>query len=241
MSIPLEDQRRAWDEWNDVARIDRLPQASRRQAELVEQVLLGLGRSDLDIIDVGCGSGWMCDRLTRFGRVTGTDFVQGTLEKAKKRFPAVRFVTGDLLELDLPNEGFDVAVSLEVLSHVADQPAFVSKIAGLLRPGGYLILATQNRPVFERWSAVDPPAPDRIRNWVDAAKLRVLLGKHFHPVRVISVVPAGDMGFLRIVNSPKLNWLASRFVPEPLIERAKERAMLGSSLVAVALRNGSGQ
>lgn len=239
MPIPVDDQRRAWDEWNEVARIDRLPPASSRQAEVVEQTLneLGGGRSDLEIIDVGCGSGWMCDRLTRFGRVTGTDFVRSTLEKAKKRFPAVNFITGDLFDLDLPDAGFDVAVSLEVLSHVADQPAFVAKLAKLLRPGGCLILATQNRPVFERWSAVDPPAPDRIRSWVDATELKALLAPHFCHVRVTSVAPAGDEGFLRIVNSPKLNWLASCVLPEPLIERAKERAMLGSSLVAVARRD----
>jgi 2-polyprenyl-3-methyl-5-hydroxy-6-metoxy-1,4-benzoquinol methylase len=62
-----------------------------------------------------------------------------------------------------------------MLAHVEDQVAFVDKIAELLRPGGYLMLATQNKFTLSRWSEVVPQAPGQIRKWVDAKELRRLL------------------------------------------------------------------
>ena len=234
--IPIQEQRRAWDQWNSEARIDRLPEASQRQAEVVEATVAGLQRNDLSIIDVGCGTGWMCARLARYGQVTGADFVDSTLEGARKRLPMVQFITGDIFQLDLPLQSFDVAVSLEVLSHVADQSAFMARLTSLLKPGGTLILATQNRPVYERWGSVAPPAPDRIRQWVNASELKALLVAYFERIRVSSVVPAGHQGYLRIVNSEKLNKLLSLVIPSRVIERAKEMAMLGNTLIAVATK-----
>ena len=57
--------------------------------------LKSLGRKDLDIIEVGCGSGWFCSQLTRFGRVTGTDLSDSGLARARQRAPEAAFVSGD--------------------------------------------------------------------------------------------------------------------------------------------------
>jgi SAM-dependent methyltransferase len=105
--------------------------------------------------DVGCGAGWLCSRLTPFGSVTGTDLSDAVLARAAQRVPQAKFIAGDFMALDLGSD-YDVAISLEVLPHVADQPAFLAKIAGLLKPGGYLMLATQNKPALLR---NDIPAP----------------------------------------------------------------------------------
>jgi 2-polyprenyl-3-methyl-5-hydroxy-6-metoxy-1,4-benzoquinol methylase len=230
----VEAQSKAWDHWNSVARTDRLPESSRRQGLIVEATVQAMGRRDLKIIDVGCGTGWMCERLTAYGEVTGTDFISSTLEKARARVPTVRFIEGDIFKLDLPNGHFDAAISLEVLSHVADQSQFIRRLADLLRPGGSLVLATQNRPIYERWSSVAPPAPDRIRKWVNAGELKQLLEPHFRSIRMTSVGPEGNLGYLRLVNSVKINQLLQKLVPARWIEAAKERAMLGSTLVVVA-------
>jgi len=37
-------------------------------------------------------------------------------------------------------------VTLEVLSHVSDQPVYLRKIAAILKFGSYLMLATRNEP-----------------------------------------------------------------------------------------------
>ena len=83
----------------------------------------------MDIIDVGFGAGWFCPQLTHFGRVTGTDLSDEVLARAKRRVPDVNFVPGDFMDLDFGANSFDVIVALEVLSHVADQRAFIRKLA----------------------------------------------------------------------------------------------------------------
>ena len=235
----LQDQAAYWDSWNLKARNGHLPPTSRRQGELVEDFVAGLGRRDLSIIDIGCGTGWMSERLLPFGSVTGIDITSATIAQAAARVPEVRFLCADIYGADLPPGHFDVAVCLEVLAHAGDQPGFVRRLASLLRPGGALILATQNRPVLERWSAVAPPDRHQIRQWVDRGELSALLEPCFERLRIRSIVPVGDRGLLGIVNSPRLNAALARVVAPARIERAKERCMLGHSLVATAIRRGA--
>lgn len=69
---------------------------------VIDRWLTQLGRHDLDIIEVGCGAGWLCDRLTKFGRVTGTDLSHEVLARAANRWPSVNYVAGDFMQLDFP-------------------------------------------------------------------------------------------------------------------------------------------
>ena len=161
------------------------------------------------------------------------------IERARERLPQVHFVCGDFFQLDLPLAGYDVVVSLEVLAHVADQTAFVARLASVLKPGGLLLLSTQNRPVFERWDAVAPPDPAQIRQWVDRRELLQLLGSAFESIQVVSLVPAGNRGLLRLVNSEKLNRALAILVGAPRVERWKESLMLGQTLLASACRRRS--
>lgn len=148
---PISSQREFWNQWNAQYRTSGfgLPAVNARQAETIERWITALGRRDLDILEVGCGSGWMCERIRPYGRVTGTDLAANVIERARAEHQGVTFIAGDFLALNLAEESADVVVSLEVLAHVADQAAFIVKIARTLRPGGYLMLATQNRKVLE--------------------------------------------------------------------------------------------
>lgn len=236
LDIPLDEQREMWNHWNAAVREGSQNRVSRRQARIVKGWLQDIGRQDLQIMDVGCGSGWLTQGMLRFGNVTGTDLADDVLLRAQERIPEARFIAGDFMRIPLEPMSFDVAVTLEVLSHVRDQPAFLSRIADILRPDGLLMLATQNRPVLERWSAIGPPQGGQIRRWVDAQTLRRLVGTRFEILRLVSICPVGDQGFLRIVNSVKLNRVLEAFLGGGLIERAKERAMLGHTLMVLARR-----
>lgn len=234
LDIPVEEQRQAWNRWNESTREVRLGRVSELQSASVLRWMTALGRNDLRIIDVGCGTGWMSERLAPFGQVIATDLADEVLQRARTRAPHVRFVSGDFMQLPFEPECFDVAVSLEVLSHVADQPAFMRRVADLLSPGGYFMLATQNRYVLERWSEIAPSAPGYIRHWVSAGALRRLLQPHFDVIELTSVMPVGDQGLLRLVNSIKLNNAAALVVPREKLDRLKEKLFLGHTLLALA-------
>jgi 2-polyprenyl-3-methyl-5-hydroxy-6-metoxy-1,4-benzoquinol methylase len=234
LDIALEDQRKSWNTWNRATREQKVDLVSERQAEVILQWCATLGRGDLGILDLGCGSGWMSERLLPFGRVTGVDLADETIERARKRAPQIRFLSGDVFDVDLPARHFDLVISLEVLSHVRDQPAFLERIASLLKTGGHLMLATQNRYVLERCDDIGGPKPGQIRHWVDSRQLRRLLAVHYELRELTSVLPVGNRGALRFVNSHKLNRLLALCIPPRLIERSKERLLLGHTLLALA-------
>lgn len=240
---PLPDiphQKQFWNSWNSSVReaegaLDRI---SLDQAEVVTYWLGRLGRRDLDILEVGCGAGWLCPDLKRFGSVVATDLSDEVLERAQRRNPEVDFRAGDFMQMEFGHASFDVVVTLEVLSHVFDQQAFVSKLASHIRPGGFLMLATQNRRVLQRFNRIPPPAAGQLRHWLDRDELLRLLATEFQVEELFSITPRANRGLMRVVNSEKLN-RPVRAVFGKRIERIKERMGFGWTLMALARKRGS--
>ena len=69
----LSAQRAFWNEWNDDNRRDVRFEVSLDQAKLILSWLEKLGPRRLEILEVGCGTGWLCEKLAAYGNVTGTD------------------------------------------------------------------------------------------------------------------------------------------------------------------------
>jgi len=232
-NVDLELQRTFWNEWNTTSR-EKVPLTA--HAKLEASVILGwlreLGRQDLSILEIGCGSGWLSERLAEYGDVTGLDMADEVLERARLRAPHITWLAGDFAEMDFPLRSFDVVVHMDTLSHVPNQPAFMAKIASLLKPGGRMLVGTQNAFVYSRISWVQPTRPGHIRKWVTAGELQRLADPHFDILELRSIGPEGDQGILRWLNAPKVY----RFVA-PLIggreryDRIKERMGLGRSLM----------
>jgi len=104
----------------------------------------------LTVLDIGCGGGLVAEPLARLGAdVTGIDPAQETIEAAKTHAQgaglsiAYRAATAE----ELADEGkqFDAVLLLEVVEHVPDVPAFLKRLAPLVKPGGVMILSTLNR------------------------------------------------------------------------------------------------
>jgi len=130
---------------------------------------------------------------------------------------------------------FDVVVTLEVLAHVEDQAAFVAKLHAVLKPGGWLMLATQNRPVLERhnMNTIKAPAPGQLRRWTSAFELRALLEPHFDVRELFSKTPRASQGPFRILNARPVRQ-AMRLLVGNRFERLKERMGLGWTLMCLA-------
>ena len=231
---PTRLQRQFWNEWNTRTRERSLDEVSLAQANVVERWIGKVGDRRLEIIDVGCGTGWLSAQLVAHGSVTGIDLADEVIERAKQRVPSASFIAGDFLELDLGRACYDLVVCLEVLSHVPDQVRFIERIAQLLRPNGYLILATQNRRVLKR-NRIVAPAPGQLRRWVDQHELVALLEPEFDVIDLISVTPRFNRGVLRIINSATLDrWVVRAHLGllSRQLERFEERMFLGWTLMA---------
>lgn len=229
----LVQQASYWNDWNASKSTRPLSETSADQRTLVLKWLGKTGRTDLNILEVGCGAGWLCPSLKPFGKVTATDLSAGVLREAASRIPDVEFVPGDFMALDFPGSRFDVIVSLEVLSHVSDQPAFITKLADLLAPGGLLMLATQNRPVLERHNRVPLPSPQQLRLWVDRDELTALLQPRFDIRDLRSISATANKGFYRFLVGRKFK-RALRLLFGRRLEDALAQAGLGWTLITLA-------
>lgn len=232
----LPAQQLFWNGWNSANREVAVADVSDDQSAVVVRWLDALGRNDLNLIDIGCGTGWLSARLRPYGDVVGTDLADEVVSRASARHPDIRFHAGDFMTLDFAPGSFDVAVSCEVLSHVADQPAFLARIAQLLKPGGRFMIATQNRPAL-MLNDIPPPAPGQLRHWVDRKQLTRLLGAEFEIEEMFSITPRFNRGALRLLNSRRLNAVVSRAglgTAMRAVRRLEEAADLGWTLMALA-------
>ncbi len=104
----------------------------------------------LDILDVGCGGGLLCEPLARLGaRVTGIDPSARNIaiaeDHAHRMGLDIAYRVGTVEDLVAEDRDFDAAIALEVVEHVPDLKAFVAACVAAARPGASLFFATLNR------------------------------------------------------------------------------------------------
>ena len=230
-----ERQRQFWNEWDARhLQVDTIGCEASRRGEVILSMLHELRSDAPHILELGCGNGWLIEKLVAFGSVVGVDISDVAIAEARRRVPGVTFCVGDALQMDLPVGTFDVVVTLETLSHVSNQDQFIRLIARVLKGRGYLLLATQNRTIYMRRGDISPPGIGQIRRWVTTRELRGMLKPYFDILEAFTIHPAGRGGFLRIVNSAKLNKLCSIVVPESYLQRLKEKCGFGQTLIVLA-------
>ena len=154
----------------DLARLQQVREARERQAaryfrdnaerwdrirslyvaeSAVEQALVeaaGNGPFD-DLLDLGTGTGRILELFApHVGHGVGIDsslemlaLARANLDRAGLRHCQVRH--GDLFDLTLPAESFDLVTVHQVLHYLADPAAVVRQAARVLRPGGRLLVA----------------------------------------------------------------------------------------------------
>lgn len=98
------------------------------------------------IIDIGCGDGFHLELLRDFGKKTwtleGVDADERAAAMAEKRHLKVH--QGLLENLDLPEGFYDLALMIQTVEHVASPPELLANVRKILRPGGRVVIVTDN-------------------------------------------------------------------------------------------------
>jgi len=100
------------------------------------------------ILDIGCGNGRLIN-LTRDIEVdyTGIDYSAPLVEIARENYPDEKFLVGDILDLDFPENYFDVVLLIAVLHHIpsaALRDKAVRNMYRVLKPGGLVLMTNWN-------------------------------------------------------------------------------------------------
>lgn len=104
----------------------------------------------LDILDVGCGAGTHSALWAELDhRVHGLDISEQLIQLARQRAAAdgldVDFRVGTATSLPWTDSSMDVCLAQELLEHVPDWGLCLDEFERVLRPGGILILSTNNK------------------------------------------------------------------------------------------------
>lgn len=109
---------------------------------------LALGQGELRglrVLDLGCASGEVAQRLTERGaQVIGVDASEQMLALACRRVPQARFVLQDVREpLPFAADSFDLTVALGCLEFVPNLEQVCREMVRVTRPGGTLLYVVE--------------------------------------------------------------------------------------------------
>ncbi|MGE0816678.1 MAG: ArsR/SmtB family transcription factor [Vicinamibacterales bacterium] len=143
---------------------------------------LGLLLPPLDVVDIGCGEGYLTLEAARWARkVTGIDRSAAVLGRARqlaerRKVANVVWKRGEIERLPAPDASFDVALLSQTLHHAADPGRAIHEAVRVLRPGGRVLildLRTHDedwvrQKLGDRWQGFDDRS---LSTWLTAAGL----------------------------------------------------------------------
>jgi 2-polyprenyl-3-methyl-5-hydroxy-6-metoxy-1,4-benzoquinol methylase len=134
--------------------------------QLVAALAVGPGQT---LVDLGCGHGspglWVAHQ-TGAG-LLGIDLSPTGIELARSQAARLgladraHFQVGDLTATGLPDASVDAAMSLDVLTFVADQPTWAHEVARILRQNGRFVFTTRDHASTSAGVGGDRPADSR--------------------------------------------------------------------------------
>jgi SAM-dependent methyltransferase len=103
--------------------------------------------ADLDILEIGCGSGDNLLQMLRLGAspagLQGNDLLEERLQAARQRLPlSVKLLAGNAVDLPIAPESLDIIMQFMVFSSILDtsvRHALADRMLQWLRPGGTIL------------------------------------------------------------------------------------------------------
>ena len=140
--------------WNDEGAFGVLHAMNPLRIKFIKQVInhysLEKDFKKLNVLDVGCGGGILCEPLARLGaNVTGIDESNRAIACAKNHAAEnnlkINYLNSDIGDL---TDKYDLITCLEVLEHVDDVRLLCKQLTNALKTKGILVVSTINKTIL---------------------------------------------------------------------------------------------
>lgn len=123
---------------------DQIATQAEASTALVDRMLNGVEGHVVSVLDVGCGLGATTAYIKQrwpLARVTGLNLSETQVNHCRVNVSNCEFVVMDAADITLPDESFDLVISVEAAYHFETRQDFLKQAYRILKPGGTLALA----------------------------------------------------------------------------------------------------
>lgn len=106
------------------------------------KLLINLAADKEEILDLGCGEGTRLSLISKKG--IGIDISKKAIGIAKKEFPKLNFLVGDLERLPFKDNSFDLVYSAYVFEHLTNPEKVIEEVKRVLKTNGDLVIICPN-------------------------------------------------------------------------------------------------
>ncbi|MFQ5803913.1 MAG: class I SAM-dependent methyltransferase [Candidatus Methylomirabilales bacterium] len=108
---------------------------------MLKRLPIGNGDQETRCLDVGCGAGLWTQELGAFGQACGLDVADEALQFCRRRGNN-RLVRATAERLPFKPDSYGLITAIGVIEHIGDEKGFLSELARVCRPGGYVLFLT---------------------------------------------------------------------------------------------------
>lgn len=121
------------------------------QMAAVFESLPDLDWHNISTLDVGCGGGFVTRKLMekRVRDASCCDIEETCVAACQLNNPQATVVKSSATELAFGDERFDLVLAVDIIEHIEDDGAMLAEINRVLKPGGYVVICTQNEISIE--------------------------------------------------------------------------------------------
>jgi len=157
------------------------------------------------VLEVGVGTGLALRRYDRHLQVTGIDYSEQMLAKAREKVADLGLAQVTLLQMDarelaFEDESFDHVVAMHIMSVVPEPERVLAEMARVCRPGGSVIVVNhfaRDKGLLAAIEKAAAPMADVLGWHSDFGRARVLGDARLTLVEECTLPPFGMMTLLR--------------------------------------------
>lgn len=173
-----------------------------------------------DILDFGCGPGFLIDHLLKSlhgtkARCYGVDFSKASIEmveqkfKGRSNFESSQWIRQ--LPLEYKDGSMDLIISIEVVEHLDNQQLtdMLKEVYRLLRPNGHILVTTPHKEDLSKAKMYCPECNQTFHQW-----------QHIRTWTIQKIVGEMESAGFETINAAATTWKA--FDESPLIRVARK-------------------